>query len=206
MGSIRRPVTFIILFLFSISCAKLSYKPTFYVPNPAEKKAYEVLAKKVTPSQAKGVKIMIKKFPKGVFVKNGKVINKNRNLRYLGKVYAEFNRPSLFRFYPYAKDQEWRNGPCHFQQVLTWASLGLWLLSPTFWPCLVSDSSNDPEDVKDRRGRMLSTLQIMTYAMGGHVVVVNRVGTLKEQATKETVNSVAAEGYAFEIIRRKKRF
>ncbi len=194
--------SFLLLVLIS-GCAKLSYRPTFYVTNPAEKKAYEALAEKVKSKDAKDVKVLVNKFPKGVYVKNGKIINKNRRLRYLGKVYAEFNRPSLFSFYPYAEDQSWRNKPCHFQQLITWVTLGIWMLSPTYWPCLVDDSSNDPQAVKERRSRMITTLQKMTYAMGGHVLVVKKVGTLKEKETKEIVNSVAAEGHAFEIIRKK---
>lgn len=193
--------TFLVFAL--LGCAKLSYKPTFYVANPAEKKAYEALAEKVKPKELKEVRVLVNKFPKGVYFRKGKIINRNKRLRYLGKVYAEFNRPSLFKLYPYADDQKWRNGICHFQQVITWVSLGAFILSPTYWPCLVSDSSNDPDEVKARRGRMVRTLQKMTYAMGGHVVVVNNIGTLKEKATKEVVNSVAAQGHAFEIIRKK---
>ena len=89
------------------------------------------------------------KTPKGVRIsKKGRVLIKNKKYRYLGKVYAQYNEPTLFGLYKYPEDQNWRTNYCHFQSVFAWVTLGVWGLMPTYYPCYVSDNSNDKDDIK----------------------------------------------------------
>lgn len=195
--------TSLILTLFlAFGCARLSYSPKFKVENKKEKQVLEILADKMTWDQAKDVKVY-EKPPKGIKITKGRVKLYGRKYRYLGKVYTEFNRPGLFTFYKYPEDMGWRNSYCHFQQILTWLTLGVWFISPTYWPCYVKDSSNERSDVKARRLRMVKTMQKMTKALGGNILVVTNIGKLKSKLTDEQVLSISAEGHAFELIGRK---
>lgn len=193
-----------IILLATISgCAKLSYRPKLFIKNKKEAQAYQLLAEKMSTEDVKNIKVLVNKFPKGItFSKNKKKIKvRNKKIRYLGKVYAEFNPPSIFEFYEYPEDQSWRNTYCHFQQVMGYMTLGLWLLSPTYYPCYVHDTSNSREAVAERRERMINTMKKMTKAMGGHILVVDKIGKLKPKKGKQ-INSIAAHGYAFEYIPR----
>ncbi len=182
-------------------CAKLSYKPKFFVNNPKESRALETLAAKLTWEKSEDIRVFHEQLPKGLTRnKKGKIrVLKSSKYRYLGKVYAQYNKPELIGFYDYAEDQDWRRGVCHFQQPFGWITLGVWYLLPTYWPCFVSDSSNDEDAIKQRRERMTKTMKKMVKAMGGHILIIDNFADLKSNLTDETVQDIGAVGYAFEL-------
>jgi hypothetical protein len=103
--------------------------------------------------------------------------------------------------YPYAEDEKWRKPFCWVQAPLAWASLTMWAwISPTYFSCLVSDSSNAPTDLSAHKTRILNTLKKAVKAAGGDTLVVTKLGKT-EYITSANVSlgsleMTSAQGFA----------
>lgn len=143
---------------------------------------------------ADDVKAIVMQLPPGVTIE-GDVLTVDPN-RYevLGKVSA---KPASDFFYPYREG--WRRPVCHPQRVLAVATLFVWLVVPTSWPCFVSGGSVD-----DRRDRIVEAMKRATHAMGGNMVLIAGFGGTvmisKTSSTSAVVGQMeATEGVGWAI-------
>ena len=78
-------------------------------------------------------------------------------------------------------EETWRKALCWPQAPLKAASLGMWVLVPTAWPCF----AKIPSEEEERQRAHLEQLKKLTAAMGGNLVVLTSTGDL----TVTTVNA-----------------
>jgi hypothetical protein len=113
--------------------------------------------------------------PKGITISGGKaIVGPDFEYEILGEVHTDSNgglgglwdtHATPLYFYPYSEDEAWRNTFCHVQVPLVWVTLGIWTFVPTYIPCRTVDT-NDPENVEDRKMRIVNTLKKATKALG----------------------------------------
>ncbi|PKA05070.1 hypothetical protein CH375_07250 [Leptospira ellisii] len=57
--------------------------------------------------------------------------------------------------------------------------MSLWaFFSPTYWPCLVIDTSNDADQIGKRKMRIVNNLKKITKAVGGDTIAITSLGNL----------------------------
>jgi hypothetical protein len=148
----------------------------------------------IPEGKAEEVKAMVMQIPPGMELK-GDVLHVDTNhYEVLGKVTA---KPAGEFFYPYRED--WRRPYCYPQKVLIVATLFIWYIVPTSYPCNVS-----PGTVNERRDHIVEAMKRATKAMGGNMVLVGGFsGTVVVSKTSQTSAVVsqmeATEGVGWAI-------
>jgi hypothetical protein len=197
-----RVLVVVFALLAATGCASYSFDTYITVPKdrpPAPTPAPE----------ADDVKVYVEQLPEGVTIADGELVVDPAKYDYRGKVNVVRNKPLLanFGFWPYEfKDVEgWRYALCVPQVPLAWFTLSIWAwLSPTYWPCHVSEGTED-----ERRETMTETMKQGTKLAGGDVLVIGGFGGYDFVTVSKNPNgmkqsgrgSIAGVGYALKTRR-----
>lgn len=151
-------------------------------------------AEELPEGGAEEVKAIVMQLPPGMNL-NGDILEVDSNqYEVLGKVSA---KPAGDFFYPYREG--WRRPVCYPQRVLVVATLFIWVVSPTSWPCFISAGTVD-----ERRDRIVEAMKRSTKVMGGNMVLVAGFGGMvtiaRTSSSTAVVNSMeATEGVGWAI-------
>ncbi len=151
-------------------------------------------AAELPEGKAEDVKAVVMKLPPGMELKGDVLEVDTQHYEVLGKVTA---KPAGEFFYPYRED--WRRPFCYPQRVLVIATLMVWYVVPTNYPCGVS-----PGTINERQDRIVEAMRRATKAMGGNMVLVGGFGgTIQVQKTSSSTAVVsemeATEGVGWAI-------
>jgi hypothetical protein len=144
---------------------------------------------------AEDVKAIVMQLPPGIELQ-GEVLKVDaEKYDVLGKVSA---KPANDFFYPYR--EHWRRPLCYPQKVLVVATLFIWNIVPTYWPCFVTIGTEN-----DRRDRIIEAMKRATKSMGGNMVLVGgfngmiMVTANQTSAVVSTLEAVEGVGWAIKV-------
>jgi hypothetical protein len=155
-------------------------------------------AEAIAEGEADEVKAFVAQLPPGITIQDGVLKADPEAYEVLGQVTA---KPAGEFFYPYR--ESWRKPVCYPQRVLTIATLYMWFLVPSVWPCFIS-----PGTVEERRDAIVEAMKRATKAMGGNMVLVTGFGgttsivaTSKTSASVSTMEATEGVGWAIRVRR-----
>jgi hypothetical protein len=153
-------------------------------------------AAELPEGKAEDVKAVVMKLPRGMEMKGDVLSVDPKHYEVLGKVTA---KPAGEFFYPYR--EEWRRPFCYPQRVLVVATLFIWYVVPTNYPCGVS-----PGTVNERQDHIVEAMRRATKAMGGNMVLVGGFSgtvvvnkTSQSSAVVSEVEATEGVGWAIRI-------
>ena len=189
---------FAALALSQLGCATAVWHPRVDSVS-GEYKNTAVMTEKAddTPEgQAEEVKAVVMQLPPGIGLKDDVLQVDSAQYEVLGKVAA---KPAGAFFYPYREG--WRKPVCYPQRVLVVATLFVWAIVPTSWPCFVSEGTVD-----ERRDRIVEAMKRATKTMGGNMVIVAGFGgtitvarTSSASAVVSTMDATEGVGWAIRV-------
>ncbi len=171
----------LLLPLLATGCASLNYRP---LVNPMGQVRIsdlpDVVADDMSWGEARDVRVMVGELPPGIAWGPEGLVIQDPRYRVVADVaaypkWARLSNLGLW-FYDFPDDQAWRKFYCGAQVPLSWVTLTLWSwLSPTYYPCRTVET-NLPDDVAERRMRILETMRKATKAAGGNLLIVTHLG------------------------------
>jgi hypothetical protein len=196
VGNVARIALLLCSILLTQGCASAVWHPRVESVS-GEYKNVEAMSRQaddIPEGQAEDVKAVVMALPPGTSLEGDVLKVDSTRYEVLGKVSA---KPAGEVFYPYR--ESWRKPVCYPQRVLMIATLFVWMLVPTSWPCVVNGGSVD-----ERRDRIVESMKRATRAMGGNMVLVGGFGGIvtinKTSSTSAVVNVVeATEGVGWAL-------
>jgi hypothetical protein len=182
--------------LLTTGCASLAYRPSVQaVGEYRDTSSLSARADEMDNAEAADVRVLLERFPDGVELgPDGP--RSSANFTLLGKVSAAPRDPRAadvgLWFYPYKEGERWRTALCAWQVPLSWVTLDLWQLLPTYLPCRVGTGTAD-----ERRAEMVRAMQRATKALGGDLLVVARFEDVLGGGRHYPMPDVFGTGYAF---------
>jgi hypothetical protein len=122
------------------------------------------------PAEAEAVTVLIDTVPEGISLEDG-VLGVEDG--YQHQIVGKFKVGPDAGFFP-AYKEGWRKGVCYWQQPLVVATLFIWMLVPTYYPCYVTHALPKIE--------MVDALKRVAYEAGGDMVVATYLQENQDKA------------------------
>ncbi len=201
--------TFFVLALLCLpGCAAVNFGASVEIPGQvSDTRAISERAERMSGGEAADVKVYFGEMPAGLALdQNGLTVQPGYTHQVVGKVSVVPKMQNTFAagFYDYVDEQEARSYACAPQTVLVYLTLFTWVIVPTYYPCIMSPGGNDPDDIADRKARILTVLQKAARASGGDAVLLSSLGRLVtvqagSGATLGTTEMMGAEGFIVKL-------
>ncbi|AJR16191.1 hypothetical protein ACO2J1_15895 [Leptospira interrogans] len=172
-----------ILFLifFFITCAHMNYIARF------EKKGQVVdtaamtdAANELKLADITNINAYVIEFPPGISLNGNTLLYDEKKWELLGTVHSDYNQGNhWFWFYDYVEEESWKKPYCYWQVPLNWVTLGIWGITPFYYPCIIKESKDDVQAENNRKIRIVNSLKKITKIAGGDTVLVESFGDLR---------------------------
>ena len=170
--------TLVALTLLSTGCAPLHRTVEYTATGAADprgdtkiKENFEAGRESPLPADAENVTVMIDTVPEGITLENG-VLGVEDG--YQHRIVGKFKVGPDAGFFP-AYKQGWRKGACYWQQPLVIATLFIWAIVPTYYPCYTTPALPKAE--------VVDALKRVAFEAGGDMVVATYLQESQDQAS-----------------------
>src|SRR5688572_26876616 len=161
-----------------LGCGAVHRKATFSSTGAADPAAdtkirdeFKAAREQPLSAEAQAVTVLIDTVPEGVSLEGGVLgIEEGYEHRILGK-FTLTGDSGLFPAYK----TSWRKPYCYPQSVLVVATLFLWAMVPTFYPCFTTEMITKAE--------MVDALKLLAYEAGGDLVIATYLTEDQDRAT-----------------------
>ncbi len=197
-----------IALIFSISgCASMGYLGSYEktgVYTPGMSQSVVELAKEMKSENTHDITVFIGEGLEGTSInEDGTLIYDDQMWESVGIVSADPDFPRFFGGYfasGYVEEENWKNTYCLVNNLLSIGTLTLWYFTPFPYFCKVVEG-HGPDDIENRKRRIVDILKKLTKSAGGEVVVITDLGgsqtvNLTTGVVVGTHNMMSARGVA----------
>lgn len=138
-------------------------------------KTFKDVQGKRMPPEAANVTVLIDTLPKGVTMTVGGIkVEDGFEHEIIGKFGIGSSAASGSGYFFANYRETWRKPVCYPQTVLWFATLAIWGMVPTYWPCYTTDYISKEEFIEQ--------LRLVGYLAGGNLVIANFLQADQESA------------------------